>query len=125
MSVSSHGQARADGAHENSGTYPALGPTAAAGSRVGTNERLREQRISIVKTFGLIVDNGSDWYIQGNSDDGWNAQAMKKPRRGCNGVDCASADDKTLRTLPSTGIRLAHRNPPRAGVAVQGLRRKE
>jgi len=90
-----------------------------------TNERLREQRISIVKTFGLIVDNGSDWYIQGNSDDGWNAQAMKKPRRGCNGVDCASADDKTLRTPPE------HRNPPRAPESASrrsgspGLRRKE
>jgi hypothetical protein len=28
-----------------------------------------------MKTFGLIVaDNGSDWYFQGDSDDGWNAQ---------------------------------------------------
>jgi hypothetical protein len=28
-----------------------------------------------MKTYGLIVaDNGSDWYFQGDSDDGWNAQ---------------------------------------------------
>jgi len=26
-----------------------------------------------MKTYGLIVaDNGSDWYFQGDSDDGWN-----------------------------------------------------
>ena len=28
-----------------------------------------------MQTYGLIVaDIGSDWYFQGDSDDGWNAQ---------------------------------------------------
>ena len=29
-----------------------------------------------MKKYGLIVaDNGSDWYFQGDSDDGWTATA--------------------------------------------------
>ena len=32
--------------------------------------------MAAMKKYGLIVaDNGSDWYFQGDSDDGWNATA--------------------------------------------------
>jgi hypothetical protein len=32
--------------------------------------------MTALKKYGLIVaDNGSDWYFQGDSDDGWDAMA--------------------------------------------------
>ena len=32
--------------------------------------------MTAMKKYGLIVaDNGSDWYFQGDSDDGWNDMA--------------------------------------------------
>jgi hypothetical protein len=30
--------------------------------------------MTALKTYGLIIaDNGSDWFFQGDSDDGWDA----------------------------------------------------
>jgi hypothetical protein len=32
--------------------------------------------MTALKTYGLIIaDNGSDWYFQGDSDNGWNNTA--------------------------------------------------
>jgi hypothetical protein len=45
---------------------------------VSTSSYIAESQtiMAALKKYGFIVaDNGSDWYFQGDSDDGWDAMA--------------------------------------------------
>jgi len=58
--------------------YPPMGLRLRLKASVSTSSYIQPSQVimAAMKTYGLIVaDNGSDWYFQGDSDDGWDAMA--------------------------------------------------
>lgn len=58
--------------------YPPMGLRLRLMASVSTSSYTAASQtiMAAMKTYGLIVaDNGSDWYFQGDSDDGWTAMA--------------------------------------------------
>lgn len=58
--------------------YPPMGLRLRMKAAVSTTKYTAASQVimAAMKKFGLIVaDNGSDWYFQGDSNDGWNATA--------------------------------------------------
>jgi hypothetical protein len=58
--------------------YPPMGLRLRMKASVDTSKYTAASQVvmAALKKYGLIVaDNGSDWYFQGDSDDGWNATA--------------------------------------------------
>ncbi len=58
------------------GSYPPMGLRLRLKASVVTTSYTKESQVvmAAMKTYGVIIaDNGSDWYFQGDSDDGWDA----------------------------------------------------
>jgi hypothetical protein len=58
--------------------YPPMGLRLRLKASVPTSSYIQPSQVimAAMKKYGLIVaDNGSDWYFQGDSDDGWDAMA--------------------------------------------------
>jgi hypothetical protein len=58
--------------------YPPMGLRLRLKASVATSSYTAGSQVimTALKKYGFIVaDNGSDWYFQGDSDDGWNATA--------------------------------------------------
>jgi hypothetical protein len=60
------------------GAYPPMGLRLRLKASIDTSSYTKASQVIMAgfKKYGLIVaDNGSDWYFQGDSDDGWTATA--------------------------------------------------
>jgi hypothetical protein len=65
-------------ASSNGDPYPPMGLRLRLKASVSTSAYIAESQtiMAALKKYGFIVaDNGSDWYFQGDSDDGWDAMA--------------------------------------------------
>jgi hypothetical protein len=68
----------AAGSEPLGGSYPPMGLRLRLKSSVSTSSYTTASQVIMagMKKYGLMVaDNGSDWYFQGDSDDGWAAMA--------------------------------------------------
>jgi hypothetical protein len=68
----------AAGAMPFGSAYPPMGLRLRMKASVSTSSYLPESQaiMAAMKTYGLVVaDNGTDWYFQGDSDDGWDVMA--------------------------------------------------
>jgi hypothetical protein len=58
--------------------YPPMGLRLRLKANVATSSYIAASQVvmAAMKKYGLIIaDNGSDWFFQGDSNDGWNATA--------------------------------------------------
>jgi hypothetical protein len=65
-------------ASSNGNPYPPMGLRLRLKSSVSTSGYIAESQtiMAALKKYGFIVaDNGSDWYFEGDSNDGWDAMA--------------------------------------------------
>ena len=60
--------------------------------------------LTALKTYGMILaDNGSNWYVSGTSDPGWNPDVLNRELGRVRGRDFEAVDESGLRVGPDSG----------------------
>jgi hypothetical protein len=69
--------------------------------------------LQALKTYGMILaDNGSDWYISGAPDAGWDDERLVTELRQVKGSDFEAVDESGLMVYPDSGVASTYTPPP-------------
>jgi hypothetical protein len=69
--------------------------------------------LQALKTYGMILaDNGSDWYISGAPDPGWDDTHLVNELKQVNGADFEAVDESSLMVDPNSGVVKTYTPPP-------------
>lgn len=69
--------------------------------------------LQALKTYGMILaDNGSDWYISGAPDPGWDDDSLVNELKQVNGADFEAVDESGLMVDPDSGLVKTYTPPP-------------
>jgi hypothetical protein len=69
--------------------------------------------LQALKTYGMILaDNGSDWYISGAPDPGWDDDSLVNELKQVKGTDFEAVDESVLMVNPDSGVVKTYTPPP-------------
>jgi hypothetical protein len=69
--------------------------------------------LQALKTYGMILaDNGSDWYISGAPDPGWDDDRLVNELKLVKGTDFEAVDESSLMADPNSGVVRNYTFPP-------------
>jgi hypothetical protein len=69
--------------------------------------------LQALKTYGMILsDNGSDWYISGAPDPGWDNDRLVPELSQVKGSDFEAVDESSLMVDPDSGVAKTYTPPP-------------
>jgi lambda repressor-like predicted transcriptional regulator len=69
--------------------------------------------LQALKTYGMILaDNGSDWYISGAPDPGWDNDSLVSELYQVKGSDFEAVDESSLMVDPNSGVVKTYTPPP-------------
>jgi hypothetical protein len=69
--------------------------------------------LQALKTYGMILaDNGSDWYISGAPDPGWDDNRLVPELSQVKGSDFEAVDESSLMVDPNSGAVKTYTQPP-------------
>jgi hypothetical protein len=69
--------------------------------------------LQALKTYGMILaDNGSDWYLSGAPDPGWDDDHLVNELKLVKGTDFEAVDESGLMVDPNSGVVKTYTPPP-------------
>jgi hypothetical protein len=108
--------ARHDAPDKTAIQYPPMGQRfrLKASYQIPANFSLQTKVIlQALKTYGMILaDNGSDWYISGAPDPGWDDDRLVNELKLVKGTDFEAVDESGLMVDPNSGVVKTYTPPP-------------